>query len=456
MEIHKALQWTDELIFAKTGKHLDSLQRAILEGAWEHKEYKEIAKQYHCSNDHVRKSASELWKLLSDLLGEDVKKKNVGSLIENRIFSYYEESVHIGNNINNVCSDLYNELTTSTNRSPTSSESETAPRHDLSQAPEYDRLHTRHDELTTLKHWILSEHSRIITLTGLSGIGKTALARQLVEQIKDHFTHILWCNHRKFPNLETLQNHIRQFLAATSTPNASLLDYLRHHRCLLILDNLQETLTPGEFVGTYRREYQGYGQLIDELGRFSHQSCFILLSWEQPLEIAALESETRYCKTLPVQGSPQLANQILRDRQLKDPNTWSELTQLYNNNPLWLNITASTILDLFNGSVQQFLSYPTLFLGDLEAVLNLHYQRLENAEKTLLHWLANQDSPVNLNQKPPNLLSDREFLKAIQSLKRRSLLEPSSNLSLQPVIRQYIRSSYSGGEGLTNEPRAVA
>ncbi|MEQ8962760.1 MAG: hypothetical protein RLP02_33420 [Coleofasciculus sp. C2-GNP5-27] len=73
-----------------------------------------------------------------------------------------------------------------------------------------------------------------------------------------------------------------------------------------------------------------------------------------------------------------------------------------------------------------------------------------------MHWLANQDSPVNLNQKPPNLLSDREFLKAIQSLKRRSLLEPSSNLSLQPVIRQYIRSNYSGEEGLTNEPRAVA
>ncbi len=456
MGIQEALQWTDRLLLTTTGKHLDTLQRAILEGAWQGKGYKEIAEEYHCTSDHVRKSASDLWKLLSELLEEDVKKKNVRSLIENRIFSYHNDGVHIGDHINNVCSDLHKKPTTSTNRSPTSSESDTLPRHDFSQAPEYDRLHTRHDELTTLKHWILSEQSRIITLTGLSGIGKTALARQLVEQIKDHFTHILWCNHRKFPNLETLQNHIRQFLAATSTPNASLLDHLRHHRCLLILDNLQEALTPGEFVGTYRREYQGYGQLIHELGTFSHQSCFLLLSWEQPLEIAALESETRYCKILPVQGSPQLANQILRDRQLKDPNTWPELTQLYNNNPLWLNLTASTILDLFNGSVQQFLSYPTLFLGDLEAVLKLHYQRLGNAEKTLLHWLANQDSPVNLNQKPPNLLSDQEFLKAIQSLKRRSLLEPSSNLSLQPVIRQYIRSNYSGGEGLTNEPRAVA
>lgn len=110
MEIQEALQWTDELIFASTGKHLDSLQRAILEGVWEHKGYKDIAKEYHCSSDHVRKSASELWKLLSDLSGDDVKKKNVRSLIENRIFSSFNTGVQIGNHINhiNFCSDLYN------------------------------------------------------------------------------------------------------------------------------------------------------------------------------------------------------------------------------------------------------------------------------------------------------------------------------------------------------------
>lgn len=107
MEIQEALQWTDELIFARTGQHLDSLQRAILEGVWEGKGYKDISEEYHCSNDYVRKSASELWKLLSDLLGEDVKKKNVRSLIENGIFSYYNDVVHIGNQIN-FCNDTYN------------------------------------------------------------------------------------------------------------------------------------------------------------------------------------------------------------------------------------------------------------------------------------------------------------------------------------------------------------
>ncbi|MGL4497911.1 MAG: NB-ARC domain-containing protein [Planktothrix sp.] len=451
MEIQDALQWTDELIFNRTGKHLDSLQRVILEGAWDGKGYQDIAKEYHCSSDHVRKSASELWKLLSELLGEDIKKKNVRSLIENGVFSYYyNDVVHIGNQIN-VCNDLYKYSKNPKTRSPSTPSNKSEPRYDLSQAPEYNRFYKRSDELATLKQWILAEHSRIVTLTGLSGIGKTALARQLVEKIKDNFDRILWRSHRKLPSLNILQRNIIEFI--TPSPSSqnlsiiqylnsrhSLLDHLRNHRCLIVLDDFQESLNPGELVGNYRPEYQKYGQLIQEIGQFSHQSCLLLLSWEQPLEITTLEAEDCYCKTLPVVGLGELATQVLRERKLKDEKRWSDLIQLYSCNPLWLNIIASTILDLFNGSVQQFLSYPSLFLGDLEPILQQHYQRLCASEKILIQWLANQDEPVNISQKQPDFLSNEEFLKVVQSLKRRNLLEKSSVLTLQPVIKQYIRN----------------
>ncbi len=232
MEIQEALQWTDNLIFATTGKHLDSLQRAILEGAWEGKGYQDISEKYHCSSDHVRKSASELWKLLSDLLGEDVKKKNVRSLIENGMFYSFNTGVQIGNQIN-VCSDLYHQ---SKKRSPacTTTDTNSQPRHDLSQAPEYPNLHNRTEQLATLKQWILTENSRIITLTGLSGIGKTALTRQLVEQIKDNFDRVLWRTHRKFPTLNALQSNIIEFLAPPQpTKNPSIINYLNSRNSLL-------------------------------------------------------------------------------------------------------------------------------------------------------------------------------------------------------------------------------
>ncbi|UWU45770.1 hypothetical protein APLC1_0454 [Limnospira platensis C1] len=62
----------------------------------------------------------------------------------------------------------------------------------------------------------------------------------------------------------------------------SFLDHLRNHRCLIILDDFQETLNPGELVGNYRPEYQNYSHLLHEIGRCSHQSCLLLLGWEQP------------------------------------------------------------------------------------------------------------------------------------------------------------------------------
>ena len=41
MDIQEVLKWTDEQVRAKTGKRLDSLQKAILEGVWQRQGYQE-------------------------------------------------------------------------------------------------------------------------------------------------------------------------------------------------------------------------------------------------------------------------------------------------------------------------------------------------------------------------------------------------------------------------------
>jgi replication-associated recombination protein RarA len=43
-----------------------------------------------------------------------------------------------------------------------------------------------------LKKWILEEKCQSIVISGMLGSGKTALARQLLEQIKVEFDEIVW------------------------------------------------------------------------------------------------------------------------------------------------------------------------------------------------------------------------------------------------------------------------
>jgi hypothetical protein len=446
MDIETVLKWTDRLVYAKTQKHLDSLQEAILRGTWQRQTHAEIADEYHCTDHHVRKKASELWQLLSDILGEEIKKSNVRSILEkaafsNTYFSFGDDSVQIGDI--NICRENCSYPKAAKKRSTTT---EPERPHDLTHAPRISNLYNRTAELTLLKQWILEENSRIIALTGLPGIGKTALARQLVEDIQAKYDRLLWRSHYPIPNLKSLKTNLIQFLSPKQ-PTASIIDKLRSQRTLIVLDNLQETFTTGELAGTYRPEFQNYGQFIQEIATSPHNSCLLLLSREKPIEIAALEIDNPYCRALQLGGIGDGARQILADRGLTDEHRWHELIHLYGGNPSWLQIIAATIQDLFNGSVAPLLSYCTsdLFLGDLEPTLKQSYRRLSQREKIAIAWLATQEAPVEVTRKPADFpLSHSDYWKAVQSLMRRCLVEKVTakgilRFAVGPTVAQFVK-----------------
>jgi DNA-directed RNA polymerase specialized sigma24 family protein len=70
------LEIADEIVFTKTGQHLDDLQEAVLRGTLQRHTYKQIAKDFDCSESRVREVGAELWQILSEALGEDVSKSN--------------------------------------------------------------------------------------------------------------------------------------------------------------------------------------------------------------------------------------------------------------------------------------------------------------------------------------------------------------------------------------------
>jgi len=444
MDIQEVLKWTDDQVLAKTGKRLDSLQKAILEGVWQRQGYQDIANDYHCTKDHVRKMASELWKLLSEVLGEDVRKANVKAVVENGIFSSFNDGVYIANKFS-WCNENCPYPKTGKKRSTANPDKvKTEKLYDLTEAPKSDRLYNRTRELNTLKQWILQDNIPIVTLIGLSGIGKTALAVELVAQIKDNFDRILWRNCSDSLTLNSLKTNLIQFLSPNSqTKPPSLTNCLRSHRSLIVLDDFQELFTRGELAGTYLPECKDYSKFLKQIATTPHNSCLLLLSWEKPIEIAALEGKKTLCRTLQLNSLGKSAKEILTERELTDEDRWLELIELYSGNPLWLEIVANTIEEIFDDSVADFLARSNPFLGDLEAILQEHYRRLSELEKLAICWFANEKNAVDISEMPADfILSESELLKAVQSLLKRCLIEKvkGRKFALPPAVKEYVKN----------------
>lgn len=104
MNVIEVLKYLDELMFAQTGKHLDSLQMAIIKGVLKGQKYADIAKEYQCTRGHAKDEAYALWKILSEALGEDLNKSNFRASVERLAFYNSQQNIGnyvIGGNINN-------------------------------------------------------------------------------------------------------------------------------------------------------------------------------------------------------------------------------------------------------------------------------------------------------------------------------------------------------------------
>jgi hypothetical protein len=466
MDIQEVLKLADDLVFVNTRKHLDNLQEMILRGTLQGKKYSKIADESHCSEGHIKDIASELWKLLSEVLGEEVNKSNFRATFERVKFSSFgnlcKDYVHIGNV--NFCENTSHspKVPNSPTDEETLNKGKAKPkvREYLGEMPKSGVLFDRTSELTTLKQWILQENTRLLGIIGIIGIGKTALAVHLVEQIKHEFDFIIWRSLATSPPLSILQTSIIQcFLwgassvpapeEGTTTGGFPLLYYLQKYRCLLILDDVQMINSSGQLAGNYQPGYENYGTLFRQVAELSHNSCLVLISWEKPREIAALEGSNQPVRSLQLNGLGAEAGEILREKGLTEDTKLSELIEQYRGNPLWLKIVATMIQDLFNGSLSEFLSDDTLFLGDLESLLHQPFNRLSESEKQVMSWVASETAPVSLSKMPENLqLSRSQLLKVMQSLGRRSLIEKIQEgdrtfFTLAPVLKEYVKTNYS-------------
>ncbi|MEH2435855.1 MAG: NB-ARC domain-containing protein [Nostoc sp.] len=328
--------------------------------------------------------------------------------------------------------------------------------HDFGEAPDVPVFFGRESELNILEQWVNKDRCRLVAIFGMGGIGKTALSIKLAQKIQGQFEYVIWRSLRHAPSVKEIFADLIEFFSKKNEPKevgiSQLIAYLRKHRCLLVLDNVESVLLGGDYVGQYREGYEEYGEFFRQVGEVPHQSCLVLTSRESPKEIIALEGSNLKVKSLQLSGLENIAAKSIfvgKGDFLGSEKDWNKLINQYAGNPLALKIVCNTIQEVFGSNISEFISCDiSVLFGDIRNLLEQQFNRLSNLEKEILYWLGINCKPTSFIELQADVISTTsqpQLIEALESLRRRSLIFNEKGLAkfmLQAVVMEYIISKF--------------
>ena len=451
MEFEQGLQVIDEAVFMRSGRRLSPVEIAVLKGCWHEHTYDQIAETTGYSIGYLNRTvAPKLWQTLSDAFSEKTGKKNLRFVVERQWRKQGQTTATPLSSPPIAPPPSTSQVSIATPRTP---------QIDWGEAIDTSFFYGRAPELAGLTHWLIEERCRLVALLGMGGIGKTALAVQLAQQLVAAepagtegrlFQSVIWRSLRHAPPLEGLLRDLLTFLTAQPAPQpdiSTLLQALRQSRCLLILDGVESLLAPGE-IGQFRTGYEGYGELLRVVGETGHQSALVITSREKPAQISVLEGMGSAVRSLRVEGSADAVRAIVQDKGLLGSTThMQQLGEFYGNNPLAIKIVATSIQELFAGDIKTFLAEETLLLNGIRRLLEQQFQRLTPLEQSIMYWLAvNREwTPLaELQADIVPLVSKARLLEALEALSLRSLIERQTNrYTLQAAVMEYVIEQFT-------------
>ena len=430
---------------ALQGKRLSNIQEQLFRQTWEGKTYSEIAEMCGYDSSYIRDVGYRLWQMLTKGFGERVTKHNLQVVVRTHAKRFQGDVV-----TDTLSQPFTNPLIALTNPHNADVMDISAKRCDWGNAIDTSIFYGRTDELEAVKNWVVTDRCRLLGVFGMGGIGKTAFATKLAEQVQSEFTLISWRSLRNAPTVETMLSELVSFLTAqaiASLPQdfdrllAMFIQTLKQSRCLIVLDNVESILRSGETTGQYSEGYEGYGELFRQVGQVRHQSCLILTSREKPNDVLPPDSSDRLVRSLQLTGLKEEARQMFREELAIAPET-RQLIDFYCGNPLALTVVSRSIYSMFDGNVQEFLDQEANIFGDIRSLIDQQYSRLSDLEQQVMYWLAIEREPIttdNLRQDIVPMVSKSQILESVISLRWRSLIEKNANsFTQQPVVMEYM------------------
>jgi energy-coupling factor transporter ATP-binding protein EcfA2 len=408
---------------------LSEVQKMVFRYTWEGHSYQKIAKNSGYQFSYIRDIGYRLWQLLSTAFEQKVTKNNIQRVLKQYILSSEAPEFNLPEATQEYVIGSHSEIT--------------LPSKDKKKL-DAAAFFGRETDMTTLRQWI-RERYRLISLLGVTGVGKSTLATMVAGQVQQEFQCLFW---RSLHNAQPLTDFLKELVLSFSIHQvnlpqsldgliACLMQYLHKYRCLLILDSYESVLQTKGRSGHYCFDYEGYGKLLQRIAVERHQSCVIIVTQEKPIGLAAIESDYLPVRSLHLKGLTQeAAKQILKAKNLIFTEVEGcEIINSYSGNPLLLNFAAVSIQSLFGGNVSRFLSQKTFVFGDIWDVIDQQFNRLSITEKLLMYWLSTNNDWTLLWECHDSLqFSPRELLEALQSLQQRALIDIDFFCFTQPVV----------------------
>src|SRR6266446_216725 len=327
-------------------------------------------------------------------------------------------------------------------------------RFDWGDALDVRDFYGREAERLLLEQWMVKERWQVVSVLGMGGIGKSALAVTLMRHVAPSFQAVVFRSVRDAPPCEDLLVDCLQVLAPqplfilpTSVERGIdlLLKSLQARRCLLVLDNLETLLQAHDPESRFLPGYEDYGALLRRVAETAHQSCLLLTSRESPADLVPLDDSRTPVRALRLSGLDAVScEQLLEEKDVAGATPDRErLIERYGGNPLALKIVAETIVELFGGEIAPFLEQGEVVFGSVRELLGEQFVRLSAVEQSVLLWLAIVREPVTIEELLAVLVTPlprAQVLDAVEALRRRSLLERGKRqgtFTLQSVVLEY-------------------